>query len=206
MEFTARQRRQSGKAPLHGGVQGEKDRRVGARKSGQYHCRSGSHRRAQSKDRANSRGRNRIAGGTDGGENKAASTGISERHRAGYRGGAQQAHAEAKTTSRGRTIRAPHGERCITAIKGYFRPRPQRLIRAVAESRAARQKQRTGIRDGERYACRLPGRVRHTFKQVTSKEDRPIVQNTRQRPRRQVKLNNRIQGERLSSKLHNNGE
>ena len=64
--------------------------------------------------------------GTDGGKGQATSAEISGRHRAERRGGAQQAYAEAKTESRGRTIRSPHGKRRIAAIEGYRRPRPQR--------------------------------------------------------------------------------
>ena len=158
------------------------------------------------KNRANLRGWNPIAGETDGGENKSASAGISGRRRAEHRGGAQQAHAEAKTASRGRTFRSPHGERRPAAIESYCRPRSQRPVRAVAESRTPRQRQGASVRDGKRYARDLPRRVRRSLEQVTGKENRPAVQVKRQQPRRQIKLNNRIQGEKRSSKLHNNGE
>ena len=113
---------------------------------------------------------------------------------------------KAKTTSRGGDRSTPHGERRPAAIEGYCRPRPQRPIRAVTESRTPRQRQGASVWDGKRYACRLSRRVQRSLKQVTCKELRPVVQVKRQRPRRKVKLNNRIQGEKRSSKLHNNGE
>ena len=79
-------------------------------------------------------------------------------------GGAQQAHAEAKAASRGRTIRSSHGERRLAAIEGYLRPRSKRPVRAVAESRTPSQRQGTGVRNGKRYARRLPRRVRRFAK------------------------------------------
>ena len=90
--------------------------------------------------------------------------GVSGRHCAERRGGAQQAHAEAKAASRGRTIRSSHGERRLAAIEGYLRPRSKRPVRAVAESRTPSQRQGTGVRNGKRYARRLPRRVRRFAK------------------------------------------
>lgn len=129
-----------------------------------HHCRSRSQCRAQSENCANPCGRHRLTGGTDGNKSPATSTKVSGRHRAEHRGGAQQAHAEAKTASRGGDRSTPHGKRRPAAIKSYCRPRPQRPIQAVAESRAACQRQGAGVRDGKRYARCLSRRIRRSLK------------------------------------------
>lgn len=52
----------------------------------------------------------------------------------------------------------------LRPIEGYLRPRSKRPVRAVAESRTPSQRQGTGVRNGKRYARRLPRRVRRFAK------------------------------------------